>query len=76
MPNGSHVYNSHFERGRLSAGVTTATVRRDLACLSSLYSRAEEWEWVTFNPVKPYKRGRAKAGLKEGNPRTRQTLLI
>ncbi len=60
-----------FERGRLSAGVTTATVRRDLACLSSLYSRAEEWEWVTFNPVKPYKRGRAKAGLKEGNPRTR-----
>lgn len=60
-----------FERARLDAGASTATVRRDLACLSSLYSRAEEWEWVTFNPVKPFKRGRGKAGLKEGNPRER-----
>lgn len=60
-----------FERARLEAGVTTATVRRDLACLSSLFSRAEEWEWITNNPVKPYKRGRAKAGLKEGIARTR-----
>lgn len=60
-----------FERARLAAGVTSSTVRRDLACLSSLFSRAEEWEWVTHNPVKPYKRGRAVAGLKEGAPRTR-----
>ena len=60
-----------FERARLAAGVTAATVRRDLACLSSLFSRAEEWEWVTSNPVKPFKRGRAKAGLKEGAARTR-----
>lgn len=60
-----------FERARLAEGVTPTTVRRDLACLSSLYSRAEEWEWVTTNPVKPYKRGRAKAGLKEGLARTR-----
>ena len=61
----------NFERARLASGVTSSTVRRDLACLSSLYSRAEEWEWVTANPVKPYKRGRAKAGLKEGAARTR-----
>ena len=60
-----------FERARLAAGVTASTVRRDLSCLSSLFSRAEEWEWVSSNPVKPYKRGRAKAGLKEGNQRTR-----
>lgn len=60
-----------FERARLAEGVTTTTVRRDLGCLSSLFSRAEEWEWVTSNPVKPYKRGRAKAGLKEGQARTR-----
>lgn len=60
-----------FERARLAAGVSSSTVRRDLACLSSLYSRAEEWEWVSSNPVKPFKRGRAKAGLKEGAPRTR-----
>jgi integrase len=60
-----------FERARLDQGVTTTTVRRDLACLSSVYSRAEEWEWVTHNPVKPFKRGRAKAGLREGAARTR-----
>ena len=60
-----------FERARLAQGVTTTTVRRDLACLSSLFSRAEEWEWITHNPVKPYKRGRARAGLKEGAARTR-----
>lgn len=60
-----------FERSRLAAGVTSSTVRRDLACLSSLYSRAEEWEWIANNPVKPFKRGRAKAGLKEGPARTR-----
>lgn len=60
-----------FERARIAQGVTATTVRRDLACLSSLYSRAEEWEWVTYNPVKPFKRGRARAGLKEGTPRTR-----
>jgi len=60
-----------FERARLAQGVSTTTVRRDLACLSSLYSRAEEWEWVTSNPVKPFKRGRARAGLKEGAARVR-----
>lgn len=60
-----------FERARMDAGVTTSTIRRDLSCLSSLFSRAEEWEWVTGNPVKPFKRGRGKAGLKEGNPRHR-----
>jgi integrase len=60
-----------FERARLAQGVTPTTVRRDLSCLSSLYSRAEEWEWVSHNPVKPYKRGRAKAGLKEGPARIR-----
>lgn len=77
-----HLYDLHldeigsavlgdFERARLAQGVTTTTIRRDLACLSSLFSRAEEWEWATHNPVKPYKRGRAKAGLKEGNARER-----
>lgn len=60
-----------FERARLAHGVTPTTVRRDLACLSSLFSRAEEWEWTSSNPVKPYKRGRLRAGLKEGAARTR-----
>lgn len=60
-----------FERARTAAGVTGSTVRRDLACLSSLFSRAEEWEWIQSNPVKPFKRGRGRTGLKEGAPRTR-----
>lgn len=59
-----------FEQARLRQGVSSSTVRRDLACLSSLFSRAEEWEWVTSNPVKPYKRSR-KTALKEGPARTR-----
>lgn len=64
-----------FERLRLETGVSTSTVRRDLACLSSVFSRAEEWEWCTYNPVKPYLRGRTKAGLKEGDARTRWLTL-
>jgi len=59
-----------FEQLRLKEGVSGSTVRRDLACLSSLFSRAEEWEWVGGNPVKPYKRSR-KTALKEGPARTR-----
>jgi hypothetical protein len=59
-----------FERARLKQA-TAPTVRRDLACLSSIFSRAEEWEWVTYNPVKPYLRGRTRCGLKESEPRTR-----
>ncbi len=34
---------SEIEQARLARGVTSATVRRDLACLSSLFSRCEEW---------------------------------
>lgn len=59
-----------FERARLADGVTPATVRRDLACLSSLFSRAEEWEWADRNPVKPYLRSRKKY-LPDSAPRTR-----
>lgn len=63
---------SEFEEFRLKQKVATATIRRDLACLSSVFSRCEEWGWVTsLNPVKPYLRGRAKAGLTEGPARER-----
>ena len=60
-----------FEQARLAAGVTPATVRRDLACLSSVFSRAEEWEWHSGNPVKPFLRGRKAHGLRESPPRER-----
>jgi integrase len=58
---------AEFAEARLEEA-SAPTVRRDLACLSSIFSRAEEWEWVTYNPVKPFLRGH---GLKESEPRTR-----
>jgi integrase/recombinase XerD len=60
-----------FERARRLSGVTSSTIRRDLACLSSIFSSAEEWEWIASNPVKPFLRGRKKKGLTEGEGRTR-----
>ncbi len=60
-----------FEQARRADGVTASTIRRDLACLSSIFSSCEEWEWVASNPVKPFLRGRKKKGLVEGESRTR-----
>lgn len=49
------------------------TIRRDLACLSSLLTSCEEWDWIPegSNPVPGYLRRRAKRGLKEAPARTR-----
>jgi len=52
---------------RKQAGVTDATIRRDLAFLSSLFSMATRWEWVDTNPVTAI----SKRSLKESRPRTR-----
>jgi integrase len=57
-----------FVEARLDAGVTESTVLRDLGCFSSVFSKAEEWEWIDRNPVKPFKR---QCGLKEGAAGTR-----
>jgi integrase len=62
---------SDFETKRRADGVTNGTIRRDLACLSSLLTSAGEWEWVESNPVPSYLRQRAKRGLKEAPPRER-----
>lgn len=62
---------SDFETKRRADGVTAGTIRRDLACLSSLMASAAEWEWLDANPVPSYLRRRAKRGLKEAPPRTR-----
>lgn len=52
-------------------GLRPATIRRDLACLSSMFGFAIELEWVEANPVSVYlKRGR-KRGLRESPPRRR-----
>lgn len=61
-----------FEQARKAQGVSQSTIRRDLACLSVIFSSAEEWEWTSSNPVKPFLRGRKKKkGLVEGDARTR-----
>jgi len=62
---------SEFEQIRRADGVTNSTIRRDLACLSSLMTSAVDWEWIDANPVPAFMKRRAKRGLKEGNPRTR-----
>lgn len=62
---------SDFENARRAQGVSNSTIRRDLACLSSMFSCAEDAEWITGNPVLIYMRRRAKRGLKEAPPRKR-----
>jgi integrase len=61
---------SNGKKARLPSG---PTIRRDLACLSALFSACEEWEWTPegSNIVPGYMRRRAKRGLKEAPPRTR-----
>ncbi|MGH1574311.1 tyrosine-type recombinase/integrase [Methylobacterium sp. P31] len=60
-----------FETARRSAGASAPTVRRDLACLSTIFGFAIENEWADINPVIPFLRQRAKRGLRESPPRTR-----
>lgn len=60
-----------FETWRRTMGASAPTVRRDLACLSSIYGFAIEKEWVDANPVSAFLRSRKKRGLKESPPRTR-----
>lgn len=62
---------SSFETKRRTQGVSAGTIRRDLACLSSLLSSCIDWEWVDTNGVPSYLRRRSKRGLKEAPPRTR-----
>lgn len=67
----NHENMFNFEQGRLKEGVSKGTVRRDLSCLSSMYSFCEECQWIKGNPVKAFMRKRAKRGLREAQPRDR-----
>lgn len=51
----------------LSAG----TIRRDLACLSSMFGFGIEIEWCDVNPVPVYLKRAKRRGLKEAPPRRR-----
>lgn len=66
---------SDFENTRRKEGVKPATIRRDLACLSSLMSDAIEWEWIDANPVPAYMRRGRRRGLREAEPRRRYLSL-
>lgn len=62
---------SDFEVARRKQGVTDTTIRRDLMCLSSLFSCAQEWLWADANPISTFIRRAKKRGLDEAPPRTR-----
>ena len=52
-------------------GVTDSTIRRDLTCLPAIFSCAEEWEWVSGNPVAAYLRKAKRRGFTEAEPKSR-----
>lgn len=60
-----------FETARRTAGAMAPTIRRDLACLSTVFGFAIEHEWAEVNPVVPYLKQRTRRGLRESPPRTR-----
>lgn len=64
---------AEFEAWRRGDGASAPTIRRDLACLSSILSMCEDKDWLEEgrNPVRAYMRRRAKRGLKESPGRTR-----
>jgi integrase len=64
-----------YETARRTAGVTTSTIRRDLATLSVLFEEAIDAEWISTNPVKPYLKKAKRRGLVEAPPRTRYLSL-
>jgi integrase len=65
-----------FETARRSAGVSAPTIRRDLACLSSLFGFAIEREIVDVNPVSAFLKRARKRGLRESEARTRYLNLV
>lgn len=63
---------STFVAARRKAGVSDSTIRRDLACLSSVFTIAADYELCDANPVLPYLRVKKKSKqLVEADFRTR-----
>ena len=60
-----------FVDWRRTHGVQSPTIRRDLSCLSSLFTNAQVWEMVKHNPVRPFLEVRNKTGLSENEARQR-----
>lgn len=64
---------SRFETQRRGLGTSNPTIRRDLACLSSIFAFCEDKEWIDDgkNPVPGFLKRRAKRGLNEAPGRKR-----
>ena len=62
---------SEFASMRRHEGASPPTVRRDLACLSSVYGFMIEKEMIEQNPVPAFLKAKRRRGLKESPPRTR-----
>lgn len=63
---------SAFEAARRKAGRANGSIRRDIACLSSLFRLAKTWRYHSGdNPALTYLREATAMGLKEAPPRTR-----
>lgn len=61
-----------FVSSRRKDGVTDSSVLRDLACLSSVFTIAADWELIDANPVNAYVRAqKRRKGLVEAGPRER-----
>lgn len=60
-----------FETARRGDGAQAPTIRRDFACLSSLYGFAIEREIADVNPVSAFLKRAKKRGLRESEARTR-----
>ena len=60
-----------FETRRRQEGASAPTIRRDLACLSSMFGFEIENERADANPVPAFLKARKKRGLRESAPRTR-----
>ena len=61
-----------FVVARRKAEVADATIRRDLSCLSSVFTIAADWELCDDNPVLPFLRTqKRRKRLIEADPRTR-----
>lgn len=61
-----------FVSDRRRSGVADSTIRRDLACLSSVFTVAGDYELVDVNPVLPFMRAKRRTKqLVEADKRTR-----
>ena len=63
---------SGFETRRREEGAAAPTIRRDLACLSSMFETVMiDWDMNAANPVPSFLKKRRRRGLKESPPRRR-----